>query len=330
MKDNSITADDLQLVSGHKLLLEVSTQGEKVTDWAKRVQPEIQALLDANGALLIRGLKFIGSKQFGSVLSTLFGDDLLQYSYRSTPRTELRGNVYTATEYHSDQVIAQHNENAYSNKWARKLGFLCMLPPEQGGATPISDSRLIYQQIPQAIREEFESKGVMYVRNYSDVDLPWSEVFQTTEKSEVEAYCNANNMSFEWLSDNRLRTRQINAAVQLHPLTQEKVWFNQAHLFHYSNLEKESADTLLRVLGEENLPRNAYFGDGSAIDPGVLQLIRDLYEETKFSFQWQKNDLLLVDNMAYTHGRETFSGARKILVGMACSHEAEVFEPSKD
>jgi hypothetical protein len=31
-----------------------------------------------------------------------------------------------------------------------------------------------------------------------------------------------------------------------------------------------------------------FFGDGTPIDPAVLDTIRDVYGKTKFSFQWEK------------------------------------------
>jgi hypothetical protein len=287
-------------------------------NWVEEYQHDIRGLLETHGAVLVRGLKVPGTSQFGKILSTLFGAELLEYVYRSTPRTELRGNVYTATEYPASQVIPQHNENSYSRHWPNRIGFMCILPSETGGETPIGDSRIIYNMLPAWVRDKFEQKGVMYVRNYSTLDLPWSVVFQTSEKSEVEAFCHANDLSYEWLENDTLRTRQINPATAVHPHTGDKLWFNQAHLFHASSLGKEITDTLLASLGEENLPRNSYYGDGTPIEPDALDLIRSAYEQTKIKFPWQKNDLLLLDNILFTHGRESYTGARKVLVGMAC------------
>lgn len=73
---------------------------------------------------------------------------------------------------------------------------------------------------------------------------------------------------FDWLENDTPRTTQINPATAVHPVTGEKMWFNQAHLFHVSNLHKEFADTLIGSLGEKNLPRNTYYGDGSPIELG--------------------------------------------------------------
>jgi alpha-ketoglutarate-dependent taurine dioxygenase len=293
-------------------------RGMNAVAWAESHQEEIRSLLAAEGAVLIRGLKVLGSTQFGKILSALFGSELLEYIYRSTPRTELRGHVYTATEYPAAETIPQHNENAYSRNWPLRLGFMCLLPSETGGETPIGDSRVVYNMLPKSVREKFEEKGVKYVRNYSTLDLPWSVVFQTEDKLQVEAYCEANELSYEWLENDALRTSQINPATAVHPQTGEHVWFNQAHLFHVSSLGKEIAKTLLDSLGEENVPRNSYYGDGSPIEPEVLDLIRSTYEQTKVKFPWQKNDLLLLDNMLFTHGRQPYTGPRQVLVGMAC------------
>lgn len=313
----NVSVDDLLEIDTMKLLLNVSMGGERLSVWAERNSTHIQKLLQENGALLIRGLKFNSSKQFGTVLERLFDAPLISYTYRSTPRTGLRGNVYTATEYSADEIIPQHNENAYSRSWPNRIGFLCMLPSETGGATPISDTRYILKNLPNDVRKRFEDKGIMYVRNYSKMDLPWTEVFQTENREEVEAYCKLNAIHYEWKGDDGLRTIQINPAIVKHPLSGEELWFNQVHLFHVSNLEPELRKTMQDTFDECQLPRNTYYGDGSVIEEQDLDIIRRLYLESSIRFDWQKDDLLLLDNMLFTHGREAFTGERIVLTGMA-------------
>ncbi|GAA4279091.1 TauD/TfdA family dioxygenase [Aquimarina mytili] len=317
-------SQNIQTISDKKMLLQVTEKQVNTLDWLQQYKDDIENFISTNGALLIRGLAISNDKEFGEALKLLFGEDLANYTYRSTPRTEVnQSNVYTATEYHASEVIPQHNENAYSNAWPMRIGFTCLIPADKMGNTPISDSREAYQKIPIEIREEFERKNIMYVRNYSDIDLPWEEVFQTNNKAEVEQYCNENNLTFEW-TDNGLRTSQVNQATIMHPTTKEMLWFNQAHLFHSSSLGSEIKEGLIELLGEENLPRNSFFGDGTPIDEEALSIIRQVFEDTKFSFQWNKGDLLLLDNMLYTHGREPYEGNRKVLVGMAKKYSAQL------
>ena len=316
------SCNELQEIAGRRLLLAVKSPTPSLV-WAQQNKAQVLDILRSQGALLVRGLRFHASKQFGQFIEALFEQTLVEYTYRSTPRTKLGGNVYTATEYHPSETIPQHNESSYANEWTMHLGFFCMVPPApgQGGATPLADSRAVLKKIPPEIVEKFEQKKLQYVRNYGSVDLPWSEVFQTDDRQQVEAFCDSHGIDYQWTGDNGLRTRQITPATEIHPVTGEKIWFNQAHLFHISSLAGDVARDMLALYRTEDLPRNVYFGDGTPIDVDDLACIRAAYDEVKFHFDWQKDDIVLLDNMLYTHGRQPYSGARKILVGMAQTYQ---------
>jgi alpha-ketoglutarate-dependent taurine dioxygenase len=199
-----------------------------------------------------------------------------------------------------------------------KLWFLCTKAAKQGGETPIADSRAVFNRIDPKIRERFMQKKVRYTRNYGlGLDLSWQNAFQTESKSEVEAYCRGAGIEFEWLDEAHLRTHQVCQAVASHPKTGEMVWFNQAHLFHLSNLKPEIRESLLTLFKEADLPRNAYYGDGTSIEPAVLDEIREIYRQEAVLFPWREGDMLMLDNMLIAHGRAPFVGPRKVVVGMA-------------
>ncbi|HSF39385.1 MAG TPA: TauD/TfdA family dioxygenase [Thermoanaerobaculia bacterium] len=46
-------------------------------------------------------------------------------------------------------------------------------------------------------------------------------------------------------------------------------------------------------------------------------LMSRAYRETSVAFPWQRGDALLLDNFLTSHGREPFSGPRRIVVAMA-------------
>lgn len=303
------------------LVARPAVAGVDLIGWARNHRKVINDNLSRCGAILFRGFELRGREAFAEFIQASADGSLLAYTNRSTPRTEVGGNVYTATEYPANQVIPLHNENSYQSSWPLKIYFCCVTAAEQGGATPLADSRKVFENIPRQIREEFANRGVMYVRNFGDgLDLSWQQVFQTDDRSEVEAFCRREGLDFEWKDGDRLRTRQICQAIAAHPGTRELVWFNQAHLFHVSNLTADVREYLLREVKEAELPRHAFYGDGTAIDALSLAKIRAAYEKEAVTFAWQRGDILLLDNMLTAHGREPFEGPREILVGMAEPH----------
>ncbi|MCB1036318.1 MAG: TauD/TfdA family dioxygenase [Acidobacteria bacterium] len=286
-------------------------------EWVGSSKQFVDMILAKQGAILFRGFRSQSTEEFQDLIASLT-DRLVEYKFRSTPRTKVSGRIYTSTEYPADEWIPMHNEMAYTNAWPMKVWFYCAVAAEKGGETPIADSRVVFRAIDSAVREEFSRKGVMYARNYSPaLDLPWQEVFQTTDRKEVEAYCKSNGIAFEWLEGDRLRTRQVCQAVAKHPRSGEDLWFNQAHLFHVTSLRPEVRDFLLSEFAEQDLPRNTFYGDGSAIPQDVLDHIRQVFEQTLVLFPWEVGDMMMLDNMLVAHGRAPYEGARKIMVGMA-------------
>lgn len=315
--DELIKREPLILGKNLPLLIQPNEHDLMLADWIANHREAIEQDLLVYGGILFRGFtidSIAGFRQFVRTISP----DLLEYRERSTPRTDLGGNIYTSTEYPSHQTIAFHNEFSYAYTWPMKICFYCVVAPKQGGETPIADSRQVFQLLDPKLRERFIEKGVMYVRNYGGgIDLSWQEVFRTTSKVEVEEHCRKSPMLWEWKGEDRLRTTQVRPAVAQHPKTGDMVWFNQAHLFHLSNLEPAVRRSMRETFREENLPRQAYYGDGTAIEDAELDEVREAYRTASSSFPWQPGDVLLLDNMLTAHGRHAFVGKRRILTAMA-------------
>jgi len=283
-------------------------------------RPWIQTQLLKHGGLLFRNFNITNAEVLDQLVRAICGTTL-EYRERSSPRSQVAGNIYTSTDYPADQVIFLHNENSYQHTFPLKIFFNCICPAEQGGETPIADMRKVYRRIDPKIRQQFADRQVMYVRNFQEgLGLSWTTVFQTTNKTEVEAYCHKAGIQFEWRDQNRLRIRQVRPAVVTHPRTGEVVWFNHATFFHVSTLPPVVRKQLLVGCAEEDLPNNSYYGDGSPIEPSVMDELRACYQQETVMFPWNKGDVLMLDNMLVAHGRSSFKGSRKVLVAMAEPH----------
>jgi alpha-ketoglutarate-dependent taurine dioxygenase len=320
--DELVRSYHLQPGTGLPLVISPNIERLELVPWAASHRDYIQKMVLNHGGLLFRNFHIAGAEGFYAFVAAAAGEPL-EYVEQTSPRHKVHGNIYTSTEYPAEQRIFLHNENSYSSTWPLKILFFCTIAPEQGGETPIADIRGVTSRIPVEIREAFAQKGWMLVRNFgTGFGLSWQTAFQTSEPEEVTRRCQQSGIHTEWLSRNQLRIRQRRPAFAKHPHTGEQLWFNHATFFHISTLDPKIREGLVSEFAEEDLPYNTYYGDGSPISLKTMELLRQAYETETVKFSWQKDDLLLLDNMLVAHGRAPFSGPRQILVAMTEPHSA--------
>ena len=289
--------------------------------WARNNQDFIESNLLKYGGLLFRGFDTNSHVEFDQFLKSI-PVDLMHYMEGATPRVELSDKIYSSTEFPPNQTIALHNELNYVTTWPMKIWFFCVQAAEQGGATPIGDVRKVFQRLSPKLRERFIEKGWMLVRNFGDgVGLPWQTSFRITDKAVLEAYCRKSEIECEWKGIDHLKTRQTRPAVAKHPKTGEMVWFNHTAFWHMSSLEPSLREVLMHEFGEDGLPYNTYYGDGSKIEDSEVEELREAYRQETIAFPWEAGDILMLDNMLTAHGRSPYSGERTILaaMGQPCS-----------
>lgn len=301
--------------AGLPLVIRPALRDVDLISWTRASLPFVEERLYKHGALLFRGFR-VESAETLEAFASLISPELFSENGEH-PRQSVSGNVYTPVFYPSDQHLLWHNENSFNHRWPTKIWFCCLVPPADGGETPVADSRRVYAEVDPAIRRRFVERGVMYVRNYSrELGLDWETVFRTSDRAAVEEQCRRQGMVCEWKSDNRLRTRCVRPAVVLHPRTGEPSWFNQAQHWHVSCLDPATRESVLTLFKEEDFPRNCYYGDGSAIADEEMRSILDVYARLEVSFPWERGDVMMLDNILAAHGRNRFRGERKLLVTM--------------
>ncbi|MCS6287704.1 MAG: amino acid adenylation domain-containing protein [Nitrospira sp.] len=323
IKPKAVTLSQRTLVIGRPLseaqslpwLYTPAVDDVDLAGWVREHRSLLQGQLLKHGAVLFRGFPLKTVPEFEAVAQAvcqeLFGE------YGDLPREQSGRHVYGSTPYPSDKPILFHNESSHMHRWPQKQFFFCLQAAQEGGQTPIVDGRLMLQGLRPALRERLRTRQLMYVRHFvPGVDVSWQDFFRTTDKAVVEELCAKNGMVCQWLEKDGLRTRQVCPAVIEHPDTGESVFFNQIQLHHVSCLEPAVRESLLSMLGIDSLPRNVYYGDGTAIEDEVVDEIGELYERTAVRFPWQESDLVMLDNMLVAHARDPFVGPRKIVVAM--------------
>ncbi|WP_436520709.1 TauD/TfdA family dioxygenase [Actinoplanes sp. HUAS TT8] len=277
----------------------------------------IDNLLIENKALIFRGFGVTDS-DLEQVMKLLL-PNRLAYVHGNSPRTKVGDNVYTSTEYPADFTISMHNELSYARSWPSRLMFFAAQPAAAGGATPLVDAALWLEKLDRELVDAFAG-GVRYTQNLhggAGLGKSWQETFETTSRTDVESFLTASEAAWEWKKDGGLRVRHSRPATTVHPVTGHHVWFNQSDQWHIAALGDETARTMAEILGEDEMPQSVSFANGDPIPDEYVLQIRDRGLEYAVDVEWEQGDVLLFDNVLVAHGRRSFQGARRILVGMS-------------
>ena len=297
------------------LILEPAADHVDLGDWVRNHHDYVEQKLLRHGGILFRGFGLTDASDFERVAACICAE--LYAEYGDLPREGVAGKVYTSTPYPEDKSILYHNESSHMSRWPSKINFFCLTVAKEGGATPIVDCRRVYQDLDAKVRGQFAQKGLLYVRNFAEgLDVSWQRFFGTEDRTLVEESCRKEGMSCEWTGKDGLRISQRCEAVRRHPKTGEMTFFNQVQLHHISCLDPAVRDSLLSIFKRDNLPRHVYFGDGSTIEDSVMEHVGEVYERHAVRFQWQKGDMVSLDNMLTAHARDPYVGPRKIVVAL--------------
>jgi len=308
---------ELPLQEWGPVKISANETGVDLCSWLENNRMTFRELFDNHGSLLFRNFNIREVEQFSKVSEYLI-DDLVTDNGEHRAIND-SGTVQTPVEYSKSHKLLWHNENTFNALWPSKILFGCHTPSDEGGETPLVDCNAIYEAIPKNMVDKFAKYGVMYVRNYGcedGVGLGWKTVFSTDSRSVVEEKCREQNIQFEWKPNDRLVTYSIRPAFIKHPISGKFCWVAQIQHWHHSCLDKATRTSLETIHETEDFPRNCFIGNGEVIeDEFVINLLK-VYEDIEFVFQWQKGDVLILDNRSIAHGRNEYIGERFLMVSI--------------
>lgn len=308
---------------------------DDVCAWLAERKPEIERVLSTSGALLLRGFRALDSAAAFERALTVVCPHLMNYVGGTSPRRQVRGNIMTATEVPPSYSIPLHQEMSYTDTYPERIAFFCELPPGGGGATTLGDMRAITRRIDPAVRERWRAGGVQLRRTLpSDdgvgkkpgVSKPWSEVFATTDRAQVEATARSRGWRADWLPDGSVQLwQELRPALRVWAQTGDEVWFNQAHIFAPASSlrwfredgREEEFERLESALHDHpEMIDRVFHRDEREIDADDVLHVYDVLKRSEIPLRWERGDLLLLNNTLVGHGRTSFSGERKVLTAL--------------
>jgi alpha-ketoglutarate-dependent taurine dioxygenase len=321
----SMTYQTLLSAEHRPMCITASHENQNLAEFVQSEAHVLQAMLIKHGAILFRNFDVTNVSAFAS-FARATGGHSIDYLVKSTPRTAIGDQIYTSTEYPAYREILLHNENAYDRVWPLRIAFCCLTPATHGGETPLADMRDVTERLGANLVDRFEAAKVRYIRHYHrGIDLDWRDVFRTADPVELAQTCAAAEIEHEWLDSpgTLLRTVRVAQGVAVHPATADRLFFNQAHLFHITSMGEDVAQMLTASFGRDRVPRHATYGDCSEISPGDIRRVQDAFRKSEFTFKWERGDVLWVDNLQFAHGRRPYRGDRKVFVALMDSSDQD-------
>ena len=296
----------------------ISSLGDCV-EWVKANLGELETQLRQSGAILFRGFPIDSAESFDE-FSNAFGYPNFTYqeSLSNAVRINFTKRVFTANEAPKEVEIFLHHEMAQTPISPSKLFFFCKSAADEGGATPLCRSDMLFAELAQdmpALAADFVKKGLKYTTHMPAQDdhgsgqgRSWSSTLSVETKEEAESKLAELAYSWQWKPDGSLKatTPVLPAVIDLGEGRQ--VFYNQliAAYMGWKGVRENPSSAIT-------------FGDGTPIPVEGLERAVALSRKFTFDLPWQDGDVALVDNYIAMHGRKSYSGERKrqVLVALA-------------
>ncbi|XP_065656062.1 dapdiamide synthesis protein DdaC [Hydra vulgaris] len=306
------------------------TNNVTLCDAANKFRFYIDENLSQYSAILFKKLPIKTESDFNLFMSHS-GYKSIAYVAGNASRSKLVGEVYETSNEPADLSIEPHNEMSYHVTFPRKIFFCCLTPPLTDGETPIAFNRDIIQHIDKNYLEKVEKRGIRYIRNHGNKKLTkymtWQDIYSTSSHQEVETKLRKFNNNWKWNENETLTTWYTTSPIIYHPETGEKIWFNQLSAAH-NTYYKCHPDYIGKQLKDHEYFLHTTYGDGEEFEPELVQHIRNVAWNASIGFQWEKGDVIVLDNLLAQHGRLSYTGKRKIVVSLTDILKREAVQPN--
>lgn len=289
---------------------------ELIEDWVRSSRSFLDHQTRDHGTVLFRGFPLVKDQDLDRFIRAFnYPNFPYEDSLSNAVRVNRTERVFTANEAPSEVTICLHHEMAQTPVYPSRLFFFCEQPAEQGGATPLCRSDVLFERLLDEFPDfiaDCESKGLLYTNIMpadndptSGMGRSWQSTFRAETREAAEERLQSLGYSWTWLPDGCLRstTPVLPAVLEVEP--GRKTFFNQLIAAFHGWKDSRNDPT-----------KAVTFGDGSTLNPETMDAAAKIADELTFDVPWQKGDVALVDNRVVMHGRRTFSGTRKVLASL--------------
>ncbi len=264
-------------------IIEAKYKDQDLTSLNKK---KIINIFEKKGVIIFRGFKIIPNKL------TSF-TDLFTYRYANDAarRTKMFKNKNIKSVDLGNAEMALHSEASFSPSWPEILWFCCIKAPKKSGFTTLSDGVQFYRKLSTKSKKFFLGKQILYnlvVPFKGDLDV--KKYLKNRKKKELKEWI----LEVPGTFDTKINFKKgfVETKYMTFALSKTRNINQLAFCNH-----------LQAVFGTDPQIIECSLLNGSKIPDLIYREIRKISDETKFSIKWKKNDLCMIDNQRFMHGR---------------------------
>lgn len=242
-------------------------------------------------------------------------------------RGQASKNILTAFSESDDKSdkIELHQELANASKFPQRIIFYCQLPAVKGGESIIADMTKVTHDLPSALFKKILQKKGMFQTFFLDEESDnsgydflfrsWQDAFKADSKLQVEKKAIELGCTITWHDNNIMRLQKI-LPNTISINNNQSIFFNQ--IFFYDAYYNDNFKIITKFQDKFNLPHcyGYCWEDGSIISKDDINLIAHAYNKNEQTMLLAAGDVLVLNNILYSHGRLPFEGERKVFVLM--------------
>jgi alpha-ketoglutarate-dependent taurine dioxygenase len=257
----------------------------------------LRAVFEDHGVILLNGNRF--DLRAFEQLTRHFCQDFHQVGTRQALR-QADGDGFTTEVFRDNFILLGHAEGTYRPypPPPEVCFFMCVTPPAvAGGETTLVDGAEFLKAMPADLRNRLEHVGVIYECLW-EVER-WQAEFGIDTEAELKALLGSfPNIRFG-LTDGVLNLFYSTPAIT-RSRSGTPVFANGvlAHLPCISHPRYAGLPVYVKATNQ------VYFGDGEPFSEKVVNALVDAHEQVVYRHRWMANEVLIVDNTRYMHGRE--------------------------
>ncbi|MDJ0725042.1 MAG: TauD/TfdA family dioxygenase [Prochloraceae cyanobacterium] len=255
-------------------------------------------LFKAYGVLLFRGFK-AGCDQFLEFSNSL-STDFMDYTGGYLKRQVINDNPTLLSVNDFNSAIGLHGEMYYQKQHPAMLWFYCDRPPVKDGQTIVCDGIQFYNELSDTLKDLFQQKKIKYPSKLSKEE--WQRRYKTEDIETAIKMCVDNGLQVKMNQDESMSRFYSCPAVYPSRSQEDLVFIN------------------LIIAAKKANPNAVRFEDDSEINEEIVSELNEIASRITVEIDWQKGDILMVDNYRVMHGRRAFSDTqRNIYIRMCAS-----------